>query len=195
MADNLKHARASLESAQERQSSYANQSRREHQFQVGDKVMINGTFLQQLPSVVAAIGSSRKLAAKNWGPFPILEVIHPNAVKLELPTTWRIHPVLNTSYLIPWRDGSERFPYRQPPPPDPEIVDEEEHYHVQAFRKHRWYRGRLEYLVKWTGHPDEENTWHAASQLKEDLDSRSMNKLVEQYRQIANLPRNFAAKP
>jgi Chromo (CHRromatin Organisation MOdifier) domain len=194
IADQLKHARTSLESAQERQTLYANTKRREHLFTAGDQVLIKGTFLSNLPSVVAAEGSTQKLAARGWGPFKVLEVVHPNAVRLELPTTWKINPVLNTSYLTPWRDGTVQYPDRQLPPPDPEIVEEEEHYHVEAFRKHRWYRGNLQYLVKWTGHNEENNTWNYASQLAEDMDKKTMNKLVEQYRRSANLPRTFSTR-
>lgn len=64
--------------------------------------------------------------------------------------------MIHTSYLTPWKDGSATFPEREPPPPDPEVIDGEEHFHVEAFRAKRVRRGMLEYLVKWSGFPENE---------------------------------------
>ena len=44
-------------------------------------------------------------------------------------------------------------------------IDGEEHYKVQAIRKHCVIRGEMQYLVKWTGYDESENLWLTASQL------------------------------
>jgi hypothetical protein len=77
-----------------------------------------------------------------------------------------------------------------PPQPGAEIVEGEVHYRVEAFRDRR-----LEYLVKWCGYPEEENTWNAASQVAQDMDGATINRLVEQYRQRAGSSVNCATKP
>jgi len=45
----------------------------------------------------------------------------------------------------------------------PEIIDQEEEFEMEAIRKHRFgkWRGSLykQYLVKWKGYPEWENTW------------------------------------
>ena len=86
-------------------------------------------------------------------------------MELELPEQWAILPVVNESYLVPYRDGAERYPERVPPPPEPEDVDGEEHFSVEAFRDHKFVRGRLHYRVKWTGYPETSNTWQNVEQL------------------------------
>ena len=107
-----------------------------------------------------------------------------------------MHPVVNASFLQPWRDGSKHFPQREPPPPDPDLIDGEEHFAVEAFRNHRWFRTRhLQYLVEFTGHPEEQNEWLFADDLKEDIDKRSMARLVEDYRKLRDLPRDFDSGP
>ena len=41
----------------------------------------------------------------------------------------------------------------------PSKSDGEEHYEVQAIRKHRVVHGELQFLVKWTGYDESENLW------------------------------------
>jgi len=62
-------------------------------------------------------------------------------------------------FLTPWKDGSATFPEHEPPPPNPEVFDGEEHFHVEAFRAKRVCRGILEHLVKWNGFYEEDNVF------------------------------------
>ena len=122
-----------------------------------------------MPTVLQAANAGNKFAARGWGPFEVVEVINDVALRLKLPPAWRIHPVVHTSFLSPWRDGSATFPDREPAPPDPEIIDDEEHYAVEAFLAKRTHRRRTQFLVKWVGRPDEFNEWVNADQLLEDM--------------------------
>jgi len=55
------------------------------------------------------------------GPFKVEEVINDVAIRLKLPTTWRLHPGIHASHLTPWQDGSKNYPNtRELPPHDPE---------------------------------------------------------------------------
>jgi len=117
-----------------------------------------------------------------------LEVINDVALRLKLPITWKVHPVIHTSYLTPWKDGSATFPEREPPPPDPEVIDGEEHFHVEAFRAKRVRRGMLEYLVKWSGFPEEENEFITAKQLQEDMSEDAFQKVLDDFNRKTNQP-------
>lgn len=195
MAKDLELARENIKEAQERQARYADQKRKPYTFKPGDQVLLSYKFTDCLPPALAIAGTSVKLRPRGWGPFKVEQVINDVACRLILPKTWKIHPVIHSSYLTPWRDGSNQFPDREPPPPDPEIVDDEEHYHVEAFLNHRFSRHTLQYLVKWTGYSDEHNEWISIHQLTADLSPDALEKLVEAYRQRRELDKDFQNKP
>jgi len=103
------------------------------------------------------------------------------------------------SFLSPvegrrYHDGSQTFPSRvEPPPPEPDIVDGQEHFFVEAFRNKRGSGRRSQWLVKYLGFPEEENEWWSASTLQKDLSADAYAKLVAEYEQrVALIP---AKKP
>jgi hypothetical protein len=55
-------------------------------------------------------------------------------------------------------------------------------YHVEAFRKHRDFRNRLQFYVKWLGYPESDNTWQYASVLQEDMLPHLYQELLSDYR-------------
>ena len=70
----------------------------------------------------------------------------------------RLHPVFPVVKLLPAPE--DPFPGRIPDPPPPLVfVDSEEHYEVETILdSHIRYR-RPEFLVKWKGYSDAENSW------------------------------------
>src|ERR1700720_276519 len=54
---------------------------------------------------------SPKLADKRVGPFVVIEKVGPSAYRLNLPVTWRIHPVFNEALLTPYKEGG--FPNQE----------------------------------------------------------------------------------
>jgi hypothetical protein len=107
-----------------------------------------------------------KLAPRHHGPFKILSTTPTNS-RLKLPTHWRIHPMFHNSLLTPYTITPEHRPnYTQPPPT---IVEgEDEHYEVETVLNVRTtpnQRG-IQYLVKWKGYPDSENSWVSATGMK-----------------------------
>ena len=46
----------------------------------------------------------RKLTERYVGPYEIEEVVLSNAVKLQLPTLMRIHPVVNVSQIVWYKE-------------------------------------------------------------------------------------------
>ena len=82
--------------AQQRQKSYADKNRTEHQFQLGDFVYLKlQPYIQQ--SVMPR--ANYKLSFRYFGPFKILEKIGTVAYRLQLPPSSSIHPVFHVSQL------------------------------------------------------------------------------------------------
>lgn len=78
---------------------------------------------------------NRKLSPKREGPFCIKEVLGRLTYKLDIPDTWKIHPVFHATLLVPYRETDEHGTNKLRPPP--ETIDEQEEYEVEAILKHR----------------------------------------------------------
>jgi len=50
---------------------------------------------------------AKKLVDQYVGPYTIEEVVYTNAVKLQLPTSMRIHPVVNVSRVVRYKEQVE----------------------------------------------------------------------------------------
>jgi len=107
-----------------------------------------------------------KLAPKRYGPFPIKKVLSDVSYKLELPTQWKIHPVIHANLLTPYKETALHSPNFTRPPPD--LINGEEEYEAKEVQKvHRQGRGRkLHYLIKWKGFPMSDSTWEPVEHLK-----------------------------
>ena len=128
------------------------------QFVVGDQVLLEGTHLK-LPH------QSTKLAPKRYGPFTITKQINPVTYQLILPVTWQIHPVFHASLLSPYVETDAHRPNYSRLPPD--LIGGEEFYEVEQIRDHRHHgcSRMLQYLIKWKGSPESDNTWEPADQV------------------------------
>ena len=128
------------------------------QFTIGDQVWLEGSHLK-LPH------QSTKLAPKRYRPFTIMKQINPVTYQLILPTTWQIHPMFHASLLSPYVETDAHRPNYSRPPPD--LIGGEEFYEVEQIRDHRCHgRSRmLQYLIKWKGSPESDNTWEPADQV------------------------------
>jgi hypothetical protein len=126
-------------------------------YQVGDKVYVDTKILR-----VIAVGTPKFL--QRWqGPFEITKVIvgqvnkEATAVRVKLPSHWRVHPVFHVSAVKPFPVHS-----RGTEPPPSVMVQGQEEYHVEAILSHRFKdqnKTKLQFLVKWTGYGNDENSW------------------------------------
>ena len=128
------------------------------QYKSGDQVWLEATHLK-LPN------QGTKLNPKHYGPFKILKEISPVAFKLDLPISWTIHPVFHMSLLTPYVKTPAHGPNYSCPPPD--LIDNEEQYEVEQIRNHQLHghSRMLQYLIKWQGYPESDNTWEPADQV------------------------------
>jgi len=118
------------------------------------------------------LNRSVKFAAKFIGPFKIVQVVNPNAYRLELPGTFGMHPTVNVSRLRKFVDGSEQFPSREVEEwrPSGVVVRDENgqlEFEVERILAQRGRDGRAkQYLVKWKGYPLWESTWEGEKNLE-----------------------------
>jgi RNase H-like domain found in reverse transcriptase/Integrase zinc binding domain/Chromo (CHRromatin Organisation MOdifier) domain len=121
-----------------------------------------------------------KLSPKRYGPFVITKLVSPVASKLDLPVSWNIHPVFHNSLLTPYVETDAHGPNFSRPPPD--LIDGEAEYEVEAIRSHRYFgkNKRLQYLLKWKGYPEADNTW-------ESQDQMNAPELLKQYNRRHNI--------
>jgi Integrase zinc binding domain/Chromo (CHRromatin Organisation MOdifier) domain len=130
----------------------------EHNYRLGQRVWLEA---KNLPLSHGTI----KLSPKHYGPFVITKLISPVASQLSLPASWNIHPVFHNTLLTPFVETSAHGPNFTRPPP--ELIDGEVQYEVEAIRSHRYFgkNKRLQYLLKWKGYPEADNTWESEDQL------------------------------
>uniref|UniRef100_A0A3Q2VPW7 Integrase catalytic domain-containing protein n=1 Tax=Haplochromis burtoni TaxID=8153 RepID=A0A3Q2VPW7_HAPBU len=90
-------ARQALLRTKEQHTRHANRRRTPApDYQPGQKVWLAA---KNIPLHV----SSRKLAPRFIGPYEVDAVVNPAAVRLKLPTSWRIHPTFHVSQVKPVR--------------------------------------------------------------------------------------------
>ncbi|KAJ9517139.1 hypothetical protein QJQ45_009105 [Haematococcus lacustris] len=126
-------------------------------FQVGDRVLLSTMNLRNM------VGKARKLLPRYVGPFRIEAHVGEDAVKLTLPPAMsRIHPVFQVSLLRPYEGNFGRLP-----PTELGWLDDSPQYEVERIVNHRHVRAgkAKEYLIKWKGYEDSDNTWEPASNL------------------------------
>ena len=157
-----KKATMSLQQTATNMKKFADRKRKESpSYQIGDKVWLD-------IKDINTTRPSKKLDVKRTGPFEIVKEVSPVAFELKLPLSWKIHPVFHVSKLRPCIEDIGLHPEQVDdnlrPPPD--VIDKFEEYEVERIIDHHGSKRRRQYLVKWKGYPDSENTWEPKSNLK-----------------------------
>ncbi|KAK4865001.1 hypothetical protein LT330_001624 [Penicillium expansum] len=141
---------------------------RRHQpkhFAVGEKVLLRIGRGYNIPVNDAV---SRKLGQQYAGLFTVTERVGRLAYRLELPPTWRIHPVISVQHLepAPFPDPFDREPPDDPPathddrfPDDHDRHDVAAVFDVRVRHVGRYRTPRKEYLIQWLGEAREQAQW------------------------------------
>ena len=107
----------------------------------------------------------KKLAPRWIGPFKILRIIGGQAYELALPPKYsRLHPVFPVQLLEHYNKRDET-----PTMPLPDLEDDPDQYEVEEIRRKQIRKGRIEFLVKWSGWPSEYNQWVEQDDISPDL--------------------------
>src|SRR3954467_10010512 len=183
MTATISKARENIARAQTAMKIQADKRRRDHNFQIGDKVMLNAKNLK-LPST-----HSRKLSPKWVGPFKIIGQKHKDSFKLDLADKFQIHPVFHANLLKPWINNDDHmFPDRRQDPPPAIIINDQEEFEAEAIIKKRTLYGKKQYLVKWKGYRDEDCPWVPDDNLKNAPDLiRTFNQKTSRQVQIIQI--------
>jgi len=161
-----------LEKAQEEMKKFANRRRREEEeYRVEDLVLLSTKDLKwQIKG-----RRSEKLTECFVGPYKVKGIISSNAIKLELPKSIRIHPIVNVSRVQLYKPQVEG---QKKTPPKPVIIEGEEEFEVEKIINKRTVRGKEKFLVRWKGYTAEEDTWESRENLE------NAKELVEEFKRI-----------
>ena len=92
----------------------------------------------------------------------IEKVVSTNIVKLQLPTSMRIHLVVNVSQIVQYREQVRGQKKKEIKPIE---VNGEKEWKVERILNKRKVRGIEKYLVQWKGFTVEHNTWEKEEDL------------------------------
>jgi len=131
-----------LGKAQEEMKRYADRKRAEvDDYKVGDLVILSTKDLKY-----QMVGKrTEKLMERFVGPYRIKKIILLNAVELELPSTIKIHPVVNVSRIHKYIGQVEEQRKEQL---DLVIIEGEEEWEVERILNKRQIRVKNKYLVR-----------------------------------------------
>ncbi|XP_038989917.1 uncharacterized protein LOC120113176 [Phoenix dactylifera] len=157
--------RERLRIAQSRQKSYADNRRRELEFQIGDHV-----FLRVSPTKgVMRFGIRGKLSPRYVGPFEILKRVGAVAYKLALPPSLSgVHNVFHVSMLRKYIPDISHVVEVAPLQFREDLTYPEQPVRVVDIREQVLRRRTISYVkIQWSNHSEREATWELEDEMKE----------------------------
>ena len=115
---------------------------------------------------------TKKLTERYMGPYVIEKVVSSNAVKLRLPSSMRIHLVVNVSWIVCYKEQVKGQRKEEGKPVEVEGVEE---WEVEKILNKKKTRGIEKYLIKWKGFTAEGDTWEKRENLK------NVEKLIKEF--------------
>ena len=147
-------AKTLLESSSKSYARWYDRKRSDKEFKKGDWVLLSTKNLPQRRP-------SRKIADKFIGPYRVTKVMDSKlACQLELPFHMKQHNVFSVSSLEPYRGEHAETAQRRD-----EVDDMEVTYEVEAILRHRETPDGREFLIRWKGYSDEDDSWEPLGHL------------------------------
>jgi len=141
MREIQEEAKAALEKAQEEMKKYADRKRAEvNEYKVEDLVMLSTEDLKYQMTG----RRTEKLTERFVGPYKIKKIVSSNVVELELPSTVKIHLVVNVSRIQKYVGQVEGQKKEQLALV---IIEEEKEWEVKRILNKQQIRGKDKYLV------------------------------------------------
>jgi len=151
-------AEVALRKTQEEMKRYADRSRKEtEEWRRRDRVLLS------TKDLVFKERLTKKLTERYVGLYMIEEVVLTNAVKLRLPSSMRIHPVVNVSWIVRYK---EQVKGQRKEEGKPVEIEEIKEWEVEKILNKKKIRGVEKYLVRWKGFTAEGDTWEGKENLK-----------------------------
>ena len=149
---------AALRKTQEEIKRYADRGRKETEvWKKGDRVLLS------TKDLVFKERLSKKLTERYMGPYAIEEVVSSNVVKLQLPSSMRIHPVVNVSRIVRYKEQIKGQKKEEGKLVEVERVEE---WKVEKILNKKKTKGVEKYLIRWKGFTVEGDTWEKRENLK-----------------------------
>jgi len=144
---------------------------------------------------------SKKLMERYVGPYVIEEVVLSNTVKLHLPSSMRIHPVVNVSWIVRYKEQVKGQKKEKGKLVEMEGVEE---WEVEKILNKKKMRRVEKYLIRWKGFTAEGDTWERRENLKNaeelieefergGIEVRRQKREVDEYKRM-ELPGKYTAK-
>ena len=111
-----------------------------------------------------------------------MQQISPVAYRVDLPPSWRLHPVFHVDKIKKYI-RSEEF-LREVHLPPPVMIEDHLEYEVEDLIRHRGKGTCRQYLVLWKGYPFTKATWEY------ERDLVNAPEILEAYLRYNNLLRN-----
>lgn len=151
------------------QASYRrnyNHGRLNKEYEIGDMILINPHSLRLYGS---ESGVGKKLLKKYDGPFEIMQKLNAVTYRIRLPSTYRIHPVINIAHIEPYHQSPSKFNPRFQLTYN-RAEEAEEEWEVEGIvaerRRKKGNRRIMEYRVRYTGFGPEHDLWVPKSYLR-----------------------------
>ena len=163
-----KEAEAALRKTQEEMKRYVDRGRKEmEKWKKGDRVLLS------TKDLVFKERPSKKLTERYMEPYAIEEVVFSNVVKLQLPSSMRIHLVVNISWIVRYKEQVKGQKKEEDKLVEVEGVEE---WEVEKILNKKKIRGVVKYLIWWKGFTAEGDTWEKRENLK------NVEKLIEEFK-------------
>ena len=158
-----------MKKTQEEMKRYADRGRRETEvWKKEDRVLLS------TKDLVFKERPTKKLMERYVGPYAIEEIVSSNAVKLHLPSSMRIHLVINISQIVRYKEQVKRQKKEEGKPIKVEGMEE---WEVEKILNKRKIRGVVKYLIWWKGFTAEGDTWERRENLK------NAEELIKEFKQ------------
>ena len=133
-------AEVALRKTQEEMKRYADRGRKEtKEWKKGDRVLLS------TKDLVFKKRPSKKLMERYVGPYTIEEIVSSNAVKLKLPSSMRIYPVVNVSQIVRYKEQVKGQKKEKGKPVEVEGVEE---WEVEKILNKKKMREVVKYLIQ-----------------------------------------------